>query len=178
MKKLIIRLLVLASVVCGLSSCAIVIEDHAPRWKCSLKCNGVAENYECVEDTYPVSMEYAVPEFFIMEDGKVVFRFFYKEIGLELQAASDKPFKNGKKYSFSAGDEFFDVSFDWLYNGKDFSCDSGTMQFNRSILPGIAYTINFEFNLSAPGGSKMEIRSGVFTVYDKVQPRNTDIGLR
>ena len=178
MRHVITRIMLLACVVCGLASCAIIIEEHAPRWKYSLKYNGIADSFECVEDTYPISEEYAVPEFFIMDDGKVVFRFFYKDIGFELQAANDGPFKVGKTYYFSGTDEYFDVSFDWLYDGKDYECRSGSMSFERSILSNAAYIIRFEFDLYAPDGSKMEIRDGIFYAYYKVQPRNTDLGLK
>ncbi|MBR4826936.1 MAG: hypothetical protein IKZ91_03525 [Bacteroidales bacterium] len=140
--------------------------------------NGISYDYTCVQDTYPVHMEYAVPEFFSMDDGRVVFRFFNKETGFELQAGNEGPFKNGKEYSFSAGDEFFDVSFGWLYEGLDFQCDGGSMTFSRNILPGIAYTVKFEFDLSSPDGSRLEIRKGVLTVYDKVEPRNAELGIK
>lgn len=176
--RTIYKIMLLASVLCGLSSCAIIIKEQAPRWKYSLRYNGVQDSYECVEDTYPITREYTVPEFFIMEDGKVVFRFYSKALGLELQAASDGPFEARKQYRYKKGDEFFDASFDWLYGGMTYECTSGSVEFRRSILPSVAYTVHFEFDLTAPDGSTMEIRSGVFTVYYKVNPRNTDLGLK
>lgn len=177
MRKIAFRLLLAAAAFFCLTSCLMEIKIQAPRWKYSLTCNGVTDRFECVDDTYPVSMEYSVPEFFAMEDGKVVFRFFYKETGFKLQAANDGPFRNKEKYSFAAGDEFFEASFDWLYGGKEYKCDSGWVMFKRNILPGTDYTVDFEFDLSAPDGSKMEIRDGVFTVFSKVEPRGSASGI-
>ncbi len=178
MRKSIIKLLLAATAICILESCLTTIVYQAPRWNYSLKCNGVTDKFDCRTDTYPVSMEYSVPEFFVKDDGKVVFRFFYKDIGFKLQAANDGPFKNGKKYYYSAGDEFFEASFDWLYEGKEYTCDSGWVMFRRNILPGTDYTVDFEFDLSAPDGSKMEIRDGVFTACSKIEPRGTASGIK
>ena len=178
MKTGTIKILLIILALCSLSSCALEIKYQAPRWKYSLKYNGKEESFSCLEDTYPVSMEYSVPEFFIKEDGTVIFRFFYKEMGFKLQAANDGPFKNGRKYEFRKGDEFFDVSFDWLYKGKDYECTSGWMEFKRGFLSDAAYTVSFEFDLTAPDGSKMEIRDGVFSACNKVQPRNTAQGIQ
>lgn len=174
-----IKVLFLAACFCCLTSCMIEIREQFPRWKVSLKYNGVSDSFECVDDTYPASMEYSVPEFFILDDGdKVVFRFYYKDMGLKLQAASEGPFRYGKKYSLRSGDEFFDVSFDWLYNGRKYECQSGWMEFKRAMTIREAYSVSFEFDLAAPGEEPLSIRNGVFTVYDKVAPRNTGAGLQ
>ncbi len=178
MKARSIRILLPIVMAFCVSACMIEIKYQAPRWKCTLRCNGKTEKAECGYDTYPTVYEYSVPEFFIMDDGRVVFRFYDKGTGLKLQAANDGPFKYGTQYSFSRNDEYFDVSFDWLYSGKAYGCDSGFITFKTSIMPGTAYTIDFEFDLSAPDGSTMEIRKGTFTVFDRVQPRNTAAGLQ
>lgn len=179
MKRKLTRLLSLALALFCLSACVIVVYHKATRWSLSLKCNGAEDHFECIDDTYPVEIEYSVPEFFIMDDGQVVFRFFYKKTGFKLQFANQGPFKYGKKYSYKAGDEYFDASFVWLYKGQQFECRSGSVEFKRPLLSAssIAYTVHFEFVLTAPGSNDMEIRNGVFTVYDKVNPRNTDLGL-
>ena len=177
MRTIVTRIIVTALALCCLSSCLIQIYYQAPRWKFTLKCNGTEDKFECVDDTYPVSMEYSVPEFFIMDDGKVVFRFYYKDTGFKLQFANDGAFSYGRKYSYKAGDEFFDVSFDWLYKGKSYECRSGFIQFESDIL-NADFTVNFEFDLEAPDGSRMEIRKGLFTVYDKVRSRNTSLWLK
>ena len=155
----------------------IEIKYDSPRWRCNLKCNGKSEKMVCRADSKQYYKEYSQPEFFIMEDGGVVFRFFDKDTGFKLQGGNDGPFKKGVKYRFSRGDEYFSVSFDWLYGGKAYSCDSGWMSFDYSVLPGVTYTVDFEFDLSAPDGSTMEIRNGVFSVYDKSNPVNTIPGL-
>lgn len=170
-------LLLLAICLCSLQSCMIEIREQQPRWGYSFKCNGVSQNYECVNNTYPSRMEYSVPEFFTMEDGKVVFRFYNKDTDFKLQAANNGPFKIGKKYDYKAGDEYFDVSFGWLYDGKEYECSSGWIEFKKAAFTREAYRINFEFDLTAPGSDKLEIRNGVFSVYDKVAPRNTAAGL-
>ncbi len=167
---------VLATFLC-ISACMIEIRYDFPRWKCTFTCDGEQQREVCGNDTYPETFEYSVPEFFIREDGVVIFRFYDKNTGLKLQAANEAPFKNGTKYSFKQGDEFFDASFDWLYGGKEYKCASGSMSFKRSLLPSIAYTIDFEYDLTCPDGSTMEIRNGAFTVYQRVNPRNTDLGL-
>ena len=178
MKTGMIKIVLIIIALFSLSSCALEIKYQAPRWKYTLKYNGKTDKFNCVEDTYPVEMEYSVPEFFIRDDGTVIFRFFYKDIGFKLQAANDGPFKNGSRYEFRKGDEFFDVSFDWLYNGKAYECTSGWMEFKRGFLSDAAYTVSFEFDLIAPDGSKMEIRDGVFSACNKVQPRNTAQGIQ
>lgn len=174
-----LKLLLLALCLCALPSCMIVIRDQSPRWEYSLKCNGKTDKFKCIEDTYPKSMEYSVPEFFIKEDrDKVVFRFYYKHIGYKLQFATTGPFQYGKRYEFNEGDEFFDVTFRWLYNGVEYKCRNGWIEFKKgSALLREAYSIKYEFDLTAPGSDKLEIRNGTFTVYDKVEPRNTDLGL-
>lgn len=177
MKAHLTGLLLLAATLCCLTSCLTMIYVKAPRWLVYLKHNGVEDSYTCFQDTYPVSQEYSVPEFFIMDDGKVVFRFYYKDTGFKLQFANDGAFSYGRKYTYKAGDEFFDVSFDWLYKGKSYECNSGFIQFERDILDA-AFTVNFEFDLTASDGSKMEIRKGQFTAYDKVKPRNISLGLK
>ena len=170
-------LYILLALLC-LTSCLIEINIEYPRWKYSLKCNGKDQSFICSRDTYPVDWEYSVPEFFIKDDGTVIFRFFYKDIGLKLQFANDGPFNNGKKYSLSAGDEYFDTAFQWLYDGKAYECKSGWIKFQRSIFSSVDYTMDFEFDLSAPDGSNLQIRNGVMTFYDRVQPRNTAQGIR
>ena len=160
------------------SACMIEIKYQAPRWKCTLKCNGKTEKAECGYDSYPTVYEYSVPEFFVMDDGRVIFRFFDKGTGLKLQAASEGPFKYGEKYTYSRGDDSFDVAFNWLYGGIAYGCDCGWICFKSSRMPGTAYTLDFEFDLSSSDGSSMEIRNGTFTVYDRVQPRNTAAGLQ
>lgn len=173
-----IRILLPILVAFCVSACMIEIRIQAPRWRCTLNCNGKYEKAECGYDSYPTVYEYSAPEFFVRDDGQIVFRFFDKDTGLKLQAASDGPFKYGVKYDYSRGDEYFNVSFDWLYEGKDYVCDGGCITFRNNILPGIAFAIDFEFDLSASDGSEMKIRNGTFTVYDIVEPRNVDLGLQ
>ncbi|MBO4742236.1 MAG: hypothetical protein J5533_01250 [Bacteroidales bacterium] len=172
-----IKYILLAVSLLSLASCMMVIEYKPPRWKCEMKFNGASQSSLCEEDTYPVSMEYSVPEFFIMDDDRVVFRFFYKATGLKLQFANNAPFKYGKRYYFNGTEEFFDVQFDWLYGGVAYECTSGWIEFHSSVLSSVAYTIKFEFDLASPQGDKAEVRSGTFTVYDVVKPRNTNEGL-
>ena len=179
MKNRPLILLALALSMCLASSCAIVIKQALPRWKVTLKCNGKSYSHKCGEDTYPVEMEYSVPEFFIRNDGRVVFRFNYKDMGFKLQfATTGGPFEEGQKYSFVRNEEFLDVSFGWLSDGKRFKCSQGWIEFNRSILPDISYTLDFEFDLSASDGSQLQIRKGTLTIYDRVKPRNLDLGLQ
>lgn len=178
MKARAVRILAPIVIAFCVSACMIEIKYEFPRWRCTLKCDGARQSQECVLDTYPETREYSVPEFFVMDNGGVVFRFFDKNTGLKLQAANGERFVAGTKYQFKRGDEYFDVSFDWLYNGKDFSCDSGWMIFKRNLMPNIAYTIDFEFDLSASDGSSMTISNGTFTSYYKVKPRNIDLGLK
>jgi len=168
---------VLLATALFLSSCMIQIKFESPRWECTLKCNGKVQKEVCGNDTYPGEYEYSIPEFFIQDNGGVIFRFYDKNTGLKLQAANETRFKSGTKYSFKQGDAYFDACFDWLYKGKKYLCDSGSMTFNRSSNPSIAYTIDFEYDLVAPDGSTMEIRNGTFTIYDRIKPRNTDLGL-
>ena len=177
MKARLISILAPLVIAFCVSSCMIQIKYDFPRWKCTFACDGEQQREVCGNDTYPETFEYSVPEFFIRDNGEVVFRFYDKNTGLKLQAANDAPFKNGTKYSFKRGDEYFDASFDWLYGGKEYKCASGSMTFKRSPLPSIAYTIDFEYDLTCPDGSTMEIRNGIFTVYQRVNPRNTDLGL-
>lgn len=177
MRSLLFKILLTVSVALCASSCMIEIKYEAPRWKCTLEHNGVTEKLVCKEDSFPLSQEYSVPEFFFRDDFGVIFRFYDKNTGLKLQFANDGPFKDGQKYSFKRGDEHFDVAFDWLYAGKEYSCDSGWIIFKKYSIPGIDYLIDFEFDLSTPGGDKMEIRKGTFTVYYKVKPRNTFEGI-
>ena len=173
-----IRFLLPIMVALCVSACMIEIKYQAPRWKCTLKCNGKTEKLECGYDSYPSMYEYSVPEFFVMDDGRVVFRFYDKESGFKLQAANDGPFKYGVKYNCSRSDDFFDVSFNWLYGGIAYGCDSGWICFKSSLMPGTSFTMDFEFDLSTSDGSRMEIRSGTFTLYDRIQPRNTAAGIQ
>lgn len=177
MKARLINILAPLLIAFCVSSCMIQIKYDFPRWKCTLTCDGKHQREVCGNDTYPKSFEYSVPEFFIRDNGGVIFRFYDKNTGLKLQAANETPFKSGTKYSFKRGDEYFDASFDWLYGGKEYNCTSGSMTFKRSSQPSIAYTIEFEYNLTTPDGITMEIRNGTFTVYRRVNPRHTDLGL-
>ena len=177
MRARLIRLIIVLACLCSLQSCMIEIREQQPRWGFTLKCNGVSQSYECVSVTTPVSMEYSVPEFFYKEDGTVIFRFYYKDTDFKIQAANNGPFKYGQRYDYKAGDDFFDVSFGWLYDGKEYECRSGWIEFKKALTIREAYRISFEFDLTAPGSDKLEIRNGVFTVYDKVEPRNNKAGL-
>ena len=176
-RRLLFIVLALATLA-GTSSCLMVIRDSAPRWKYSLKYNGTNDSFTCTEDTQPFVQEYSVPEFFVMDDDVIVFRFYDKASGLKLQAGNTGPFINGKTYSFKEGDPFLDVSFQWLYNGKEYTCRSGSMKFSRNILPNIDYKIDFSFELETPAGTRLSITDGVFTAYSKIQPRNTELGLK
>lgn len=175
----VLRLFLAFLLLATASSCIMVIstEDNDPRWEVSFKYNGHKESTTVTDNPSPVSMEYSVPEFFIKEDGRVIFRFNYENIGFKLQFPNNGPFVYGKRYSFTGKEEYFDVLFDWIYNGVDYSCKDGWIEFQSSKRRKIAYTIKFQFDLVSPGGTKMQITDGVFTVYEKIEPRNTDVGL-
>lgn len=178
MGKKVIGLLLLAAVLCNVTSCLIEVKQESPRWKYSLTCNGEKSSYTCTDDPLSIDLEYSVPEFFVMDDGAIVFRFFDKDTGLKLQAGCYGPFRSGVPYNFTKDDRYFSVDFPWLYNGAQYECTSGCFTFRTSILPAVAYTIDFDCNLSDPSGRNLEIRNGVFTVYNKVNPRNTAVGIR
>jgi hypothetical protein len=178
MGKVLLRLLLLAAVLFGANSCLIEIKQESPRWKYSLTCNGEKNSYTCIHDPLSAEIEYSVPEFFILDDGTVVFRFFDKDTGLKLQAGCFGPFRSGVTYSFTKDDRYFSVAFPWLYNGAQYECTSGHFTFRTSLLPAVAYTLDFDCKLSDSSGNTLDIRNGVFTVYNKVNPRNTAAGIR
>ena len=169
----------LVALACCLTSCITVIEIKEPRWKCSFSYDGKQYSYECKEDTYPVEQEYSVPEFFTMDDGTVVFRFFNKDNGLKLQAACDGPFRYGQRYDFDPENVFWQASFGWLYGGAAYECRSGWVKFSRGLLPGVAYTMSFSYDLAEPvSGAVLQIRDGTFTAYSKVMPRGVGTALK
>lgn len=164
--------------LCAACSCIMILDiDNDPRWKVSFKYNKAKENLTFRDDPSPKGYEYSIPEFFIMDDGQVVYRFYFKNRGFKLQFANIGPFVYGKRYYFTGKEEYFDVSFHWVLDYVKYTCNNGWVEFHPSNDAKISYTVKFEFDLVSPEGKKMQIRDGVFTVYEIIKPRNTDVGL-
>lgn len=177
MKSILTGFLFLTLSVLCLYSCSIDDLDIVPRWSISLRCDGKAKSRTSTSNPIPVYKEYTHPEFFIIKDS-TVFRFNDEEIGLELQFPTSGHFIYGQRYEYKAGDRWFDARFDWIYNSESFSATSGWVTFNRSLLYGVSYTISFEFDAISKTGNTSKIRNGLFTVYEKSEPRNTEYGLK
>ena len=159
-----------------LCSCLIHI-DPSPRWKVSLKNNGVLKSISSISDPSPGSNEYSHPEFFVNIGDTTVFRFNDEMDGFKLQFCTTGPFVFGQRYEYKKGERFFDVRFDWLYPSDDYYASSGWITFKKSIRDDIPYVVEFEFDMDSQTSPSAKIRNGVFTVYEKSGPRTTGAGL-
>ena len=177
MKRTVVAIFVSALLILGVSSCMTVVRIDGPYWRVSLNLDKKSYTRASYEYPTPVNVEYTYPDFITIGD-TVVFKFFEKSGGFKLQIPNVGPFVYGQRYEFKGDERYFDATFDFIKSSDPPEAVSGWVKFNQSLLPSfIAYTMDFEFDVKGLSGYTGTIKNGVFTVYAKVEPKNTALGL-